>query len=82
MTETTFDKLKKIIDKELGIGDGRILVTPATRFDDLVMDNYEVRAVLVQIDFQFDHTIPDEELEKFVVVGDMVGYLDKIRIKK
>lgn len=33
MTENTFDKLKKIIDKELGIEDGRIVVTPTTRFD-------------------------------------------------
>ena len=77
MSDVVFNKLKKIIDNKLGIEDGRIVITPATRFDDLWMDNYETREVLVQIDIDFDISIPDEELVKFVTVNDMVAYLDK-----
>jgi len=77
MSDVVFNKLKKIIDKILGIEDGRIVLTPATRFDDLGMDNYEGREIVVQIEIDFDISIPDEELAKFKTVSDMVAYLDK-----
>lgn len=77
MSDVVFDKLKKIIDKKLGIEDGRIILTPATRLDDLGMDNYEVMEIRVQIEIDFDVTIPEEELVKFVTVKDMASYLDK-----
>ncbi|SDP53159.1 acyl carrier protein [Mucilaginibacter sp. OK268] len=77
MSDVVFNKLKKIIDKILGIEDGRIVITPATRFDDLCMDNYEVMEIRVQIEIDFDISIPEEELVKFVTVNDMAAYLDK-----
>jgi acyl carrier protein len=77
MSDVVFNKLKKIIDKKLGIEDGRIVITPVTRFDDLVMDSYETRDIVVQIDIDFDISIPEEDLVKFITVNDMVAYLDK-----
>ena len=72
-----FDKIKDIIVEQLGVDESK--VTPETHLmKDLEADSLDAVEIIMAIEEEYDIEIPDEEAEKFQLVGDLVNYVDKI----
>lgn len=72
------DNLKDIMSKITGINKDDI--NEKTNFQDLGMDSLEIFEMIVDVEDQFDIEIPNEDVEKFVCVGDVLKYIHE-RIK-
>lgn len=72
----TFDKIKEIIVDQLGVEDEA--VTMETHLmKDLEADSLDAVEIIMAIEEEFDIEVPDEEAEKFQVVGDIVKYVEE-----
>ena len=72
---TTFDKVKKIVAEKLSVPEAK--VTEGAKFvDDLGADSLDVVEFVMEVEKQFEITIPDDEASKLVTVGDAVKYID------
>ena len=73
---STFEKVKKIVADKLGVDEAK--VTEAAAFvNDLGADSLDVVEFVMEVEKEFDITIPDEEAAKLVTVGDAVRYIDE-----
>jgi acyl carrier protein len=67
-------KVKAIIVEKLGVDEADI--TPEASFtNDLGADSLDTVELIMEFEKEFDITIPDEEAEKIVTVGDAIKYL-------
>lgn len=67
-------KVKAIIVEKLGVDEADI--TPEASFtNDLGADSLDTVELIMEFEKEFDITIPDEEAEKIVTVGDAINYL-------
>lgn len=74
-TDTTFDKVKKIIVEQLGVDEAE--VTPeASITDDLGADSLDQVELVMAFETEFNIDIPDEEAEQIKTVGDAVKKID------
>ena len=72
---TTFEKVKEIVSDKLGVDASR--VTEAASFvNDLGADSLDVVEFVMEVEKEFNITIPDEEATKLTTVGDAVKYID------
>lgn len=72
----TFDEVKKIIVEKLGAKPED--VTEDKEFiRDLGADSLDVVEFVMEVEKQFDITIPDEDAGKITKVGDAVKYIDE-----
>ena len=72
----TFDKIKEIIVDQLGVEEEA--VTMETHLmKDLDADSLDAVEIIMAIEEEFDIEVPDEEAEKFQVVGDIVKYVEE-----
>ena len=72
----TFDKIKEIIVDQLGVEEEP--VTMETHLmKDLEADSLDAVEIIMAIEEEFDIEVPDEEAEKFQVVGDIVKYVEE-----
>jgi acyl carrier protein len=72
---TTFDKVKVIVADKLGVDAAK--VTEAAAFvNDLGADSLDVVEFVMEVEKEFDITIPDEEAGKLVTVGDAVRFIE------
>lgn len=75
MAEVAFDKVKEILVEYLHVDPEK--VTPEARFiEDLEADSLGMVELLQAMEDEFGLTIPDEDAEKLVTVGDAVAYID------
>lgn len=72
---TTLEKVKKIVADKLGVADEKI-VESAAFVNDLGADSLDVVEFVMEVEKQFNITIPDEEAAKLETVGDAVKYID------
>lgn len=72
------DNLKNIMSKITGVNKDDI--NEETNFQDLGMDSLEIFEMIVDVEDQFDIEIPNEDVEKFACVGDVLKYIHE-RIK-
>lgn len=68
------DKLKKIIEEQLGV-DGDRIKEEASFIDDLGADSLDIVELVMAMEEEYDIEIPDEAAEKLKTVGDVVSYL-------
>ena len=69
------EKMKKMLSEQLNIDEDAI--TPEVSFkDDLGADSLDVLQLLMTIEDEYGVKIPDEELENFHTVGDIVEYVE------
>ena len=70
------DKLIQTICENLGVNkDG---VTPSSSFlQDVGADSLDIVELVMELEEEFDVTIPDEEAEQIKTVGDAIDYLAK-----
>ena len=71
-----FEKVKEILIKQLRLKNKEVL--PESKImDDLGADSLDILQLLMTIEDEYGIAIPDEELVKFVTVGDVVTYLEE-----
>ena len=70
------DKVKAIIEKELGV-EREKLTDDASFIDDLGADSLDIVELVMEVEEEFNIDIPDEEAEKLRTVGDAIGYLNE-----
>ena len=70
-----FDKIKDIIVEQLSVDES--MVTPETNLmKDLEADSLDAVEIIMAIEEEFEIEIPDEDAEKFQLVGDLVRYVE------
>lgn len=72
---STFEKVKEIVSKKLGVEESKVTET-ASFVNDLGADSLDVVEFVMEVEKEFNITIPDEEATKLVTVGDAVKYIE------
>ena len=72
---TTFEQVKKIVAEKLGVPEDRV-DEKASFVNDLGADSLDVVEFVMEVEKEFNITIPDEEAAKLATVGDAVKYID------
>ena len=75
-TQTTFDKVKKIIVEQLGVDEAEVTME-ASITDDLGADSLDQVELVMAFETEFNIDIPDEEAEKIKTVGDAVRKIEE-----
>jgi acyl carrier protein len=75
------EKLKEIIAEKLGVEVEEI--KEDSRFkEDLKADSLDLFELVMAIEEEFGNSIPSEDLEKLVTVGDVIGYMKEQGIEE
>jgi acyl carrier protein len=70
------EKVKKIICEHLGVSSEQ--VKDESRFvEDLGADSLDIVELVMGLEEEFNISIPDEDSNKIVAVGDVVNYIEK-----
>ena len=72
---TMFEKLKNLFVEELQI-DAADITMDAELIKDLGINSIELADLVMLCEEKFDIEIDDEDIHKFVTVGDVVNYLE------
>lgn len=72
----TFEKIRSIIMEQLSV-DESMVTMDTNLMKDLEADSLDAVEIIMAIEEEFDIEVPDEEAEKFQLVGDLVGYVDE-----
>ena len=70
------DKVKDIIEKELGVERDK-LTDDANFIEDLGADSLDIVELVMEFEKEFNIDIPDEDAEKLKTVGDAMAYLNQ-----
>ncbi|MCX8091845.1 MAG: acyl carrier protein [Verrucomicrobiae bacterium] len=81
MAENSIEqRVRKIIVEQLDVKPDQ--VTPDAKFvEDLGADSLDIVELIMALEEEFGHEIPDEEAEKLVTVGDVVKYIEDLQEK-
>ena len=72
-----FEQIKDLLVEELQVNPDE--VTPdAELVNDLGINSLELADLVLQCEERFDIEISDDEIHKFVTVGDVANYLEKV----
>ncbi len=70
------ERLKEILIKQFG--EGEKTVTLETYFvNDLGADSLDIVELVMELEDEFDVSIPDEDAEKMQTIGDAVKYINE-----
>ncbi|MDO5303023.1 MAG: acyl carrier protein [Clostridia bacterium] len=72
----TFDKIRKIIMDQLAVSES-VVTMDTNLMKDLEADSLDAVEIIMAIEDEFGFEIPDEEAEKFQLVGDLVRYVEE-----
>ena len=75
MAETTFEQVKAIIVEKLGVNADEVKET-SSFVNDLGADSLDVVEFVMEVEKEFDITIPDDAATKLETVGDAVKYIE------
>lgn len=75
MSDATIEeKVKNIIVEQLGVSEEQ--VKPEAKFiEDLGADSLDTVELVMAFEEEFDITVPDEDAEKLMSVGDVYSYI-------
>lgn len=71
-----FDKIKELIVDQLGVEEDSITVTTHL-MKDLEADSLDAVEIIMAIEDEFGLEVPDEDAEKFQIIGDIVKYVEE-----
>jgi acyl carrier protein len=78
---TTEERVIQIVCDNLGVNKDQ--VTRATSFqEDIGADSLDIVELVMELEEEFEITIPDEEAEKIKTVGEAIDYIEKELGKK
>ena len=69
-------RVKAIIVDKLGVDEAE-LTPEATFTHDLGADSLDTVEVIMELEKEFDITIPDDQAEKIATVGDAIAYVEE-----
>lgn len=69
-----FEKIQAIIADKLSI-DAESITMEASFIDDLNADSLDIVELVMALEDELEMEIPDEDVENFKTVGDVVGYV-------
>ncbi len=69
-----FERIQEIIADKLSI-DVEEVTLDSSFVDDLNADSLDIVELIMALEDELDLEIPDEDVEKFVTVGDVVNYV-------
>ena len=72
------ETLKKLLAEELQL-DPETVTMDAELASDLGLNSIELANLVMLCEEKFDITIDDDDIHKFVTVGDVVEYLEKLQ---
>ena len=72
---STFEKVKKNVCDKLGVDESKVTET-ASFVNDLGADSLDVVEVVMEVEKEFNVTIPDDEATNLATVGDAVKYIE------
>lgn len=72
----TFDKIRKIIADQLSVEESAVTMD-TNLMKDLEADSLDAVEIIMAIEEEFMFEIPDEDAEKFQLVGDLVRYVEE-----
>jgi acyl carrier protein len=81
---TIFERLKRVVMEQLGVGEEQVAPT-ANFIRDLNADSIELVELAMAIEDEFSNSsrkieIPDEALEKLATIQDAVAYLEGLGV--
>ena len=71
-----FEKVKNLLMEELRVEESKISLE-AELANDLGVNSLELADLILLCEEKFNLTIDDEDLHKFITVGDVVAYLEE-----
>jgi len=71
-----FNKIKEIIVEQLGVEESAVTLD-TNLMKDLEADSLDAVEIIMAIEDNFGIEIPDEDAEKFQMVGDLVKYVEE-----
>ncbi|MCE5220440.1 MAG: acyl carrier protein [Clostridium sp.] len=69
-----FEKIQAIIADKLSV-DAESIVMEASFIEDLNADSLDIVELIMALEDELDMEIPDEDVENFKIVGDVVNYV-------
>ena len=75
------EKLKEIVIKQFGEGE-KTVTLESSFVNDLGADSLDIVELVMELEDEFDVSIPDEDAEKMQTVGDAVKYINEHTQKK
>ncbi|MDJ1175106.1 acyl carrier protein [Roseofilum capinflatum] len=76
MSDSTFEKVKKIVAEQLGV-DAETIKPESSFAEDLGADSLDTVELVMALEEEFDTEIPDEAAEKIATVQAAVDYIEK-----
>ncbi len=70
------EKVRAIIIDRLGVDEADV-TTEANFINDLGADSLDTVELIMELEKEFDISIPDEEAEKIQTVGEAISYVEK-----
>ncbi len=78
---TTEERVIEIVCENLGVNKEQ--VTRTTRFiEDIGADSLDIVELVMELEEEFEITIPDEQAEKIKTVGEAIEYIEREQNKK
>ena len=71
-------KVKAIIVDKLGVDEGSV-VNEASFTNDLGSDSLDTVELIMDLEKEFEVSIPEEEAEKIVTVGDAIAFIENAK---
>ena len=71
-----FEKLRKIICEQLELDEDKVTLE-TNLLDDLGADSLDVVDLVMSIEDEFGLEVPDDQIENFRTVGDVVRYIEE-----
>lgn len=81
MAASVEQRVKEIICEQLGVSEDQ--VTPDASFiEDLGADSLDIVELVMELEEEFEITIPDDQAEKIKTVGEAIDYIEREIAKK
>ncbi|MBP5256711.1 MAG: acyl carrier protein [Clostridia bacterium] len=71
-----FDKIKNILVNDLSV-DEKLIKPEAELVNDLGINSLELADLILLCEERFGITVEDDDIHKFITVGDVVSYLEE-----
>ena len=69
-----FDAIAKIVSERTGCDISTI--KPESKFSELGIDSLDTVELIMELEKEFNITIPDDQAEKIATVGDAIAYVE------
>ena len=73
----TFDDLKEILVKRIGVAESAVVDDPNLAFEDIGLDSLAFVEIQLALQQQYGFTIPDEDAHEITTIGQAIDYTNR-----